>query len=329
MKFPRRRFLHLAAGAAALPAASRIARAQAYPARPITIVVPFAPGGPTDTIARLLAERMRVSLGQTVVVENVTGANGSIAVGRVARAAPDGYTLSIGQTGTHVLNGATYTLAYHVLNDFEPISLLTDSPLLVAAKKAMPPDDLKGFIDWLRAHPNKATAGTAGVGSLGHTCCILFQKITGTEFQFVPYRGSAPAVQDLVAGQIDLTIADLITTLPQVRGGTIKAYAVAGRKRLAAIPDVPTAEEAGVRGLSVSFWHGLWAPKGTPKEIIARLNGAVADALSSASTRARLADLSQDLFPSEQQTPEALGAHHKAEIDRWWPIIKAAGIKVE
>ena len=175
----------------------------------------------------------------------------------------------------------------------------------------------------------QATAGTAGVGSLGHTCCILFQKITGTEFQFVPYRGSAPAVQDLVAGQIDLTIADLITTLPQVRGGTIKAYAVAGKTRLAAVPDVPTAEEAGVPGLSVSFWHGLWAPKGTPNDIIARLNGAVADALSDASTRARLADLSQDLFPREQQTPQALAARHKAEVDRWWPIIKAAGIKVE
>ena len=328
MKLPRR-ISASGRGRCRAPGCVAFRWAQAYPSRPITIVVPFAPGGPTDTIARMLAERMRASLGQTVVIENITGANGSIGVGRVARAAPDGYTLSIGQTGTHVLNGATHTLQYHVLNDFEPISPLTDSTLMVVAKKAMPPNDLKGLVDWLKANPNKATAGTPGIGSLGHTSFILFQKVTGTQFQFVPYRGGAPLVQDLVAGQIDLAITDLLTTLPQVRGGAIKAYAVARKTRVAAAPEIPTAEEAGVPGLSVSFWHGLWAPKGTPKDIIAKLNGAVIHALSDSNVRLRLADLGQDLFPREQQTPEALAAHHKADIEKWWPIIKEAGIKAQ
>ncbi len=328
MTLPRRRFLQLAAGAAALPAASRIARAQAYPARPVSILVPFAPGGPTDTIARMLAERMRAYLGQTIIIENAAGANGSIGVGRVARAAPDGYTLSIGQTGTHVLNAATYTLQYDVLNDFEPISLLTDSPLLIVAKKEMPANDLGGLIAWLKANPDKATAGTAGLGALSHVSGLLFQKITGTSFVFVPYRGSAPAVQALVAGQLDMMITDLVTTLPQVRGGTIKAYAVAGKARLTAAPEFPTVDEAGVPGLHAHLWHGLWAPKGTPKEIIARLNSAVVNASSSTDVQSRLADLGQALFPAEQQTPEALAAYHKAETEKWWPIIKAAGIKV-
>jgi tripartite-type tricarboxylate transporter receptor subunit TctC len=324
----RRDLITLLGGAAALPAA-RFAQAQVYPSRPITIVVPFAAGGPTDTIARMLAERMRAFFGQTVLVENVTGANGSIAVGRVARAAPDGYTLSIGQTGTHVLNGAAYSLPYHVLDDFEPISLLTDSPLLVVGKKSLPADNLKELIDWLRANPNKATAGTPGNGSLGQTSFILFQKLTGTQFQFAAYRGSAPVVQDLVAGQVDLAITDLITALPQVRAGNIKAYAVAGNVRLAKAPEIPTAEEAGVSGLSVSFWHGLWAPRGTKKEIIARLNEAVVDALSNANTRSRMVELSQELFPRERLTPEALAMHHRAEIEKWWPIMKAAAVKAD
>jgi tripartite-type tricarboxylate transporter receptor subunit TctC len=246
---------------------------------------------------------MRASLVQTVVVENAAGANGSIAVGRVAQAAPDGYTLSIGQTGTHVLNGATYTLRYDALNDFEPISLLTDSPLMIVAKKGMPADDLKGLIGWLKSNPNTATAGTPGVGSLGHTSCILFQRITGTQFQFVPYRGSALAIQDLVAGHTDLTIIDLVASLPQVLSGTIKAYAVAGKTRLAAAPDIPTAEEAGVPGLSVSLWHGLWAPKGTPKDIIAKLYGAVVDALSNDDVRLRLADFGSVSFPARATGP--------------------------
>jgi tripartite-type tricarboxylate transporter receptor subunit TctC len=329
MQASRRQFLQLAAGAAALSVAPRIAQAQSYPIRPISILVPFAPGGPTDTIARMLAERMRASLGQTVIIENVTGANGSIAVGRVVRAPPDGYTLSIGQTGTHVLNGATYTLQYHVLNDLDPISLLTESPLLIVGNKAAAASDLMGLIAWLKANPDKATAGTAGVGSVGHVSWILFQKTTGTRFQLVPYRGAAPAVQSLVAGQIDLVIADPVTTLPQVRSGSIKGYAVLSKTRWAAAAEIPTVEEAGVAGLSVSFWHGLWAPKGTPKEIVAKLNAAVLNALSDANVRARLADLGQEIFPTEQQTPEALAAHHKAEIEKWWPIIKTSGINAE
>jgi tripartite-type tricarboxylate transporter receptor subunit TctC len=307
----RRQFITLLGGAAVLPAASRFARGQAYPSRPITIVVPFAAGGPTDTIARMLAERLRAFLGQTILVENVTGANGTIAVGRVARATPDGYTLSIGQTATHVLNGAAYSLQYHVLDDFEPISLLTDSPLIIVGKKSLPSDNLKGLLDWLRANPNKATAGTPGNGSLGQTSCILFQKITGTQFQFAAYRGSAPVVQDLVAGQVDLAIVDPITTLPQVRAGNIKAYAVAGKTRLAKAPDIPTAEEAGVSGLSVSFWHGLWAPRRTPKEIIAKLNEAVTEALSNADVRLRMTDLSQNLFPA--RTNDARGSRRASE----------------
>jgi tripartite-type tricarboxylate transporter receptor subunit TctC len=248
MQASRRQFLQLAACAVALPVAPRIAQAQSYPTRPISILVPFAPGGPTDTIARILAERMRASLGQTVIIENVTGANGTIAVGRVARAAPDGYTLSIGQTGTHVLNGATYTLQYHVLNDLEPISLLTESPLLIVGNKAVPASDLVGLIAWLKANPDKATAGTAGVGSVGHVSWILFQKTTGTQFQLVPYRGAAPAVQSLVAAQVDLVIADPVTTLPQVRSGSIKAYAVLSKTRWAAAAELPTVEEGGSAG---------------------------------------------------------------------------------
>jgi tripartite-type tricarboxylate transporter receptor subunit TctC len=325
----RRKFLHLTAGAAALSLLPCAALAQAYPTRPVSIIVPYAAGGPTDTIARLLAERMRATLGQPVLVENVTGANGTIAVGRVARAAPDGYTLSIGQTSTHVLNGASYALPYHVMNDFAPIALLTDSPLLIAGKRSLPADDLAGLIAWLKANPGKATAGIAGVAGLGQVSFVLFQELTGTRFQLVPYRGSAPAVQDLVAEQIDLAIPDLITGLPQVRGGTIKAYAVAGATRLPAAPEIPTVAEVGLPRLSVSFWHGLWAPKGTPKEIIAKLNGAVVSTLADPAIRSRLADLGQVFFPPERETPEALAAHQKAEIEKWWPVMKAAGVKSE
>jgi tripartite-type tricarboxylate transporter receptor subunit TctC len=325
----RRKFLRLATGTAALSILPRAAPAQAYPTRPLTIIVPYAAGGPTDTIARILAERMRATLGQPVLVENVTGANGTIAVGRVARAAPDGYTLSIGQTSTHVLNGASYALPYHVMDDFEPIALLTDSPLLIVGKRSLPADDLAGLIAWLKANPDKATAGIAGVGGLGHVSFIFFQQLTGTRFQLVPYRGSAPAVQDLVAGQIDLAISDLITGLPQVRGGTIKAYAVAGGTRLPAAPEIPTVAEFGLPRLAVSFWHGLWAPKGTPKDIIARLNGAVVKTMADPAIRSRLVDLGQVFFPPEQQTPEALAARQKAEIEKWWPIMQAAGIKSE
>jgi tripartite-type tricarboxylate transporter receptor subunit TctC len=305
------------------------ATAQVYPSRPITMIVPLAAGGPTDTIARIVADGMRTSLGQPVIIENVTGAAGSIGVGRVARAVPDGYTISIGQWGTHVVNGAIYPLQYDLLKDFEPISLIASNPWLVVAKKAMPANDLKGLITWLKANPNKASAGTAGVGSPAHVFGVFFQHATETRFQFVPYRGNAPALQDLVAGQIDMMIDNPTNSLPQIRAGSIKVYAVTAASRLAAAPDIPTVDEAGLSGFYISHWHALWVPAGTPKNVVGKLNAAVVEALAQPAVHSRLADLGQEIFPRELQTPEALGALQKAEIEKWWPIIKAANIKGE
>ena len=329
MNLPRRRFLHLAASAAALPAASRIAVAQTYPSRPITMIVPFPAGGATDTFGRLLGERMRDLLGQTVVIENVGGAAGSIGVGRAVRAAPDGYTLSIGTSTTHVLIGALYALPFDLLKDFEPVALLASEPLLIVTKKSLPVANLKELIAWLRANPDKASAGIAGVGATGHVTGIAFQQATGTRFQFVPYRGNAPAMQDLVAGQIDLMIEPSSNFLAQVRGGSLKACAITAKTRLAAAPDIPTVDEAGLPGFYASLWYGLWVPKDTPKDVIAKLNVAVVDALSTPAVRTRLAELGPEIPAREQQTPAALGAFQRAEIEKWWPIIKAANIKAE
>jgi tripartite-type tricarboxylate transporter receptor subunit TctC len=305
------------------------APAQTYPSRPITMVVPFAPGGPLDTVARITAESMRATLGQPVIIENVAGAAGTLGVGRVARAAGDGYTLCAGFVGTHVINGATYSLQYDVLKDFQPISLIASTSWLIVAKGSMAPNDLKGLIAWLKANPDKATQGTVGAGSLHHIAGVLFQKQTATTFQFVPYRGAAPAMQALVAGQIDMIIDSPTIVMPQVRAGHIKGYAVAAKSRLSTAPDIPTVDEAGLPGFYVSSWTGLWAPKGTPKEVIAKLNTAVVGGLAEVAVRSRFADIGMQVFPREQQTPEALRAHQKAEIAKWWPIIKAAGIKVE
>jgi len=329
LKLPRRDFVRLAAGMAALPVASRTAMAQAYPSRSITMVVPFAAGGPVDTLARILAERMWASLGQTVVIENVTGAGGSIGTGRVARAAPDGYTLVIGIWTTHVVNGAIYALQYDVLNDFEPVALLANNPQVIVAKKSMPANDLKGLIAWLKLNPDKASAGTAGVASPQHVLGVFFQSATGTRFQFVHYRGGGPATQDLVAGQIDLIIGDQVTSLPQIRSGNIKAYAVTNKNRLTAAPDIPTVDEAGLPGFYTTVWNAIWAPKGTPKNVIMKLNAAVVGELADSAIRRRLADLGQQIVPRDQQTPEALTAFHRAEIEKWWPIIKGANIKGE
>jgi tripartite-type tricarboxylate transporter receptor subunit TctC len=329
MAIARRNFLQLAAGAASLPAASRVAWGQVYPSRQITLMVPFAAGGPADTVARVLAERMRGSLGQMVVIENVAGAGGSVGVGRLARAAPDGYTFGIGISGTHVVNPVIYSLTYDVQNDFEPIALLASNPHFITAKKANPANDLKEFIAWLRANPDKATAGTAGTGSPPHIGAVFFQNLTGTRFSFVPYRGGGPAMQDLVAGQIDLMIDAPATVLPQLRAGTIKVHALAARSRLASAPNIPTTDEAGLPGFHFSAWFALFAPKGTPKPIVARLNAAAMESLADAGVRARLAEFGLDIYPREQQTPQAVTALQRAEIETWWPMIKAAKIKGE
>ena len=327
MTLPRRRFLHLAAGGAALSALSPMARAQTYPSRPITVVVPFPAGGSTDAVGRIVAERMRLSLGQPVVIENVGGAGGSIGVGRVARATPDGYTLDIGQWDTHVANGATFALSYDVVKDFEPIALLSSNPFLILAKKAVPADDLKGLVAWLKANPDKASQAIPTAGS--HVAGLLFQKETGTRFAFVPYRGGGPAMQDLVAGQIDLMIIQAAVALPQVRASAIKAYAVTASSRFPAAPEIPSVDELGLPGIHISGWFALFAPKGTPAAIVSKLNAAVVEALADPNARARLETLGQEIFPRQQQTPAALAAYHQAEIERWWPIIKAANIKPE
>jgi tripartite-type tricarboxylate transporter receptor subunit TctC len=313
--------------AALVIAAVNTASAQVYPSRPLTLIVPFPAGGSTDAIGRIVAERMRVSLGQPVIIENVGGAGGSIGVGRVARATPDGYTLDIGQWDTHVANGATFSLSYDVLKDFEPVALISSNPFLILAKKAMPADDLKSLIAWLKGNPDKASQAIPTAGS--HVAGILFQKETGTRFAFVPYRGGGPAMQDLVAGQIDLMIIQAAVALPQVRAGAIKAYAVTASSRFPAASDIPTVDEAGLPGLHISGWFALFAPKGTPTEVVTKLNTTVVEALADPTVRARLANLGQEIFPREQQTPQALAAYHKAEIEKWWPIIKAANIKAE
>jgi len=310
-------------------AVSGSAAAQVYPTRPITMVVPFPAGGPTDVIARIVADRMRGSLGQPIIVENVTGAGGSIGVGRVARATPDGYTLSLGTWSTHVVNGAVLALTYDVLNDFEPVGLIVHSPMLMTSSKKLPARDLQGLVAWLRANPDKATQGTAGIAGSSHLAGILFQKMTGTRFQSVPYRGLGPATQDLIAGRIDLMFDLAANALPYVRAGSVKVHAILAKSRLGIAPDIPTVDEAGVPGLYVSSWQSIWVPKGTPKPVTSRLNAAVVDALNDPSVRQRLTSLAQEIPPREEQTPEALGTLQRAEIDKWWPIIRAANVKAE
>ena len=329
MKFSRRKFFNLAAGATALPALPRIARAQAFPARPITLVSPFPAGGPVDTICRILGEHMQASLGQPVLVENTGGAAGSLGVGRVARAAPDGYTLIVGQWSTHVANAAIYKLPYDTLTDFEPVALLSSNPGLIVGRKNLPPNDLQELIAWLKANPDKATQGTQGIGGIGHIAGIFFQRVTGTKYQFIPYRGGTPMMQDPLAGQVDMLIDTPTLSAPQIRAGTIKGYAVMSKTRLAAVPDLPTVDEAGVPGLYLLQWNAVWAPKGTPHDIVMKLNQAIVRAIADPSVRQRLADLGQTIYPAEQQTPEALAAFQKAEMEKWGPIIASANIKVE
>lgn len=327
MKLRRRRFLHLAASTAALPALPRLARADDYPSRPITMVVPFAAGGGTDVLARVLAERMSAPLGQPVIIENVGGAAGSIGVARVVRAVPDGYTLSIGTSTTHVLIGGLYALPFNLLADLAPIAELAAEPLLIVARELLPVNNLTDFIAWLKDNPDRATEGTAGVGATGHLTGLSFQKVTGTRYQFIPYRGNGPAVQDLIAGQIDFMIEPSSNFLAQVRAGTLNALAVCAKSRIPTAPDIPTVDEAGLPGFYASLWFGLWAPKDTPKNIITKLNAVVVETLADPQVRSRLAELGPQIVQRDQQTPEALGAFQKAEADKWWPIIKAANIR--
>lgn len=301
--------------------------AQSYPSRLVTLVVPFPAGGPADAIGRVLAEGMRASLGRAVIVENVSGASGSLGVGRVARAAPDGYTLILGSWPTHVINGAAYDPPYHVLSDFEPVSLVTSQPLLIIGRKDLPANDLPSLVAWLKANPDKATQGTAGAGGASHVAGIFFQRETATRDQFVPYRGSG--INDLMAGSIDFMIDLAASSLPQVRAATVKGFAVTAGSRVASAPAIPTVSEAGFPRLEMTSWYGLWVPKGTPKEIVDRLNGALVDGLAESGARARLDALGQQIFPREQQRPQALRAHHRSEIEKWWPILKGANIKGE
>jgi len=303
--------------------------AQPYPSRPVTIVVPFPAGGPTDVLARLLSDRMRKPLGQPVLVDNTTGAGGSIATGKVVRAAPDGYTVCIGHWGTHVVNGAYYSLPFDVLNDFAPVALIASNPQLIISKVAVPARDLKELIAWINANQGKVLMGTGGVGGASHMAAIYFQNAINARFQYVNYRGGAPALQAVLGGEVDLYVTQISNVAAQIKAGKVRAYAVTAPTRQAAAPEVPTVDEAGLPGLHTSVWHGTWLPKNTPREIVTKLNGAIVETLADPAVRQRFLELGQEIPPREQQTPEVLFAFQKAEIDKWWPMIRAAGLKPE
>jgi tripartite-type tricarboxylate transporter receptor subunit TctC len=323
-----RKLLFAAACAAALSSTAP-ATAADYPSRPITMVVPLSVGGSTDVIGRIVAQGMGEALGQTIVVENTGGAGGTIGEGRISRATPDGYTIGIGQWGTNVATGAIYKLPYDLMKDFEPIGLIATQPFFIVARKTMPANNLKELIAYLRANGDKINEGNSGVGSPSHVSGILFQKAVGVPLTMVPYRGAGDSTAALLAGQIDVMLNTPAISVAQMKAGQIKVFAVTSKNRIAMAPDVPTTDEAGLPGFYFTFWHAIWAPKGTPKEIVAKLNGALRTALANPSTRKKLIDLAQEIFPPEEQSPEALRKFQQAEIDKWWPIIKEAGIKAQ
>jgi tripartite-type tricarboxylate transporter receptor subunit TctC len=303
--------------------------AQDYPSRPVTMMVGFPPGGPTDTLARIVADGMKIALGQPIVIENLTGAGGTIATNNVVHANPDGYTIGIGNWTSHVGAPAIYSLQYDILKDLQPIAYLSGAPLLILGKNDLPPRNVAELISWAKAKSSPSVFGTVGAGSAAHMCGFFFQQKTGARFQYVPYRGAAPAMQDLIANQIDLACLDATSALPNVQAGRFKAYAIMSEQRWDKAPDIPTMIESGVPGLTITFWHGLWAPKGTPKAVIDRLSSAARAALINPDVRKRLDALGQVIATPEQATPEGLAAYQKAEIGKWWPIIKAAEIKTE
>ena len=315
--------------AAVLCAAAFAAGAQSFPARTVTVTVPFAAGGPTDTIARIMAERMQRALGQTVVVENVTGAGGTIAGNKIAHAAPDGYSVTIGHIGTHVIVGAVQKMSYDVFNDFEPVAMIASNPQIIVTHPGAPPKDLKELMGWAKSQGKPISSGTGGPGTPSHIMAVYFGNATGVPMEPIHYKGSGPAMQDLIAGHIQMGFEQAANAIPHIKGGKIKAYAVTARARLAAAPEIPTVDEAGLPNFYMSIWHAYWVPKGTPRAVIDRLNAAIVESLADPAVQKRLADLGQEIPPREQQTPEALRAHHKAEIDKWWPLIRTAGIKTE
>jgi tripartite-type tricarboxylate transporter receptor subunit TctC len=325
----RRHILRLAAGALALPAIARTAAAESFPSRPVTIIVPFAPGALNDIVARQLSDAMGKALGQPVIIENVAGADGTIATNRVVRATPDGYTLVVGNWNTQVANGLIYSLQYDMVKDFEPVMPLPAAPMVLVAKKATPATDLKGFIAWLKANPDKASVGTAGVGSPPHMLALLFRNRTETRFSLIPYRGAGPAMQDVIAGQIDATFITVAPALPQINAGSIKAFGLTAQKRVAAAPDLPTMGESGLPDFYFSYWAGLYAPHGTPKDILRALGAAAAAAMNDPQVRQKLDAQAFETPSPDRQTPQALAELQAAELAKWGPIIKQAGLKAE